>query len=70
MAAVTGKSGLKGSRKEWMQRHIRDPYVKAANLQAYRSRAAFKLLEMDEKLKLIFPRQRVVDVGCAPGGWC
>ena len=51
--AITTKSTLKGSRKEWMQRHVRDPYVKAANLQAYRSRAAFKLLEIDEKHKLI-----------------
>jgi 23S rRNA (uridine2552-2'-O)-methyltransferase len=57
------------SSQQWLQRHINDPYVHAANKQGLRSRAAFKLIEMDEKLKLIKSGMRVVDLGAAPGGW-
>jgi 23S rRNA (uridine2552-2'-O)-methyltransferase len=60
---------LKGTRRKWMDRHVHDPFVKAAKLQAYRSRAAFKLLEIDEKHKLLKSGMLVVDVGAAPGGW-
>jgi 23S rRNA (uridine2552-2'-O)-methyltransferase len=50
-------------------RQLNDPYVHAAKEQGYRSRAAFKLIELDEKYKLLKPGMRVVDLGCAPGGW-
>jgi len=57
------------SSKEWLRRHVTDPYVRRARAQGYRSRAAFKLLEFDAKEKLFRPGQRVVDLGAAPGGW-
>src|SRR5690606_17945220 len=60
---------VKESSKQWLNRHINDPYVHKANAEGYRSRAAFKLLEMDQKLRLIKPGMRVVDLGAAPGGW-
>ena len=52
-----------------MRRHVTDQYVKAARKQGYRSRAAFKLLEIDAKEKLFRPGQTIVDLGAAPGGW-
>jgi 23S rRNA (uridine2552-2'-O)-methyltransferase len=57
------------SSKEWLRRHVTDPYVRKAKEQGYRSRAAFKLLEIDAKEKLLRPGQTVVDLGAAPGGW-
>ena len=57
------------SSKRWLQRHFDDPYVQQAQKEGYRSRAAFKLLEIQEKDKLIKPGQVVVDLGAAPGGW-
>lgn len=57
------------SSKEWLRRHVTDPYVKAARKQGYRSRAAFKLLDIDAKEKLFRPGQTVLDLGAAPGGW-
>ncbi len=73
---------LKGSAKKWMDRHVNDQFVKQAKLvrildliltnnlqQAYRSRAAFKLIEINQKFQLFKPGMRVIDVGCAPGGW-
>lgn len=60
---------LKQSSAAWLQRHINDPYVHEAQRLGYRSRAAFKLLQLDEKLKLLKPNMRVVDLGAAPGGW-
>ncbi|HHG89242.1 MAG TPA: RlmE family RNA methyltransferase [Devosia sp.] len=53
----------------WLQRQLNDPYVARAREQGYKSRAAFKLIELDEKHKLLKPGMRVVDLGCAPGGW-
>ena len=53
----------------WMARHVRDPYVKQAVHQGYRSRAAFKLLELDARDRLLRPGMRVLDLGAAPGGW-
>jgi 23S rRNA (uridine2552-2'-O)-methyltransferase len=53
----------------WLDRQLNDPYVKRARAEGWRSRAAFKLLEMDEKHRLLKPGMRVVDLGCAPGGW-
>ena len=57
------------SSKEWMRRHVSDPYVRKAQKEGYRSRAAYKLLEIDEKEKLFRPGQAVLDLGAAPGGW-
>ena len=57
------------SNKQWLRRHVTDPYVRAAKAQGYRSRAAFKLLGLDEKEKLLQPGATVVDLGAAPGGW-
>ena len=57
------------SNKAWLQRHVTDQYVRKARQQGYRSRAAFKLLELDEKEKLLRPGMTVVDLGAAPGGW-
>jgi 23S rRNA (uridine2552-2'-O)-methyltransferase len=53
----------------WLERQLNDPYVAAAHAQGWRSRAAFKLLELDEKFHLLRPGMRVVDLGAAPGGW-
>jgi len=57
------------SSKEWLRRHVTDHYVKQARKQGYRSRAAFKLLEIDSKEKLFRSGQAVLDLGAAPGGW-
>ena len=59
----------KSSSKPWLHRHITDSYVRKAKEKGYRSRAAFKLLEIDEKEKLLRPGATVVDLGSAPGGW-
>jgi 23S rRNA (uridine2552-2'-O)-methyltransferase len=53
----------------WLDRQLNDPYVKRAKAEGWRSRAAFKLLEMDEKFRLLKTGARIVDLGCAPGGW-
>jgi len=55
--------------KAWLHDHINDPYVKLANKEGYRARAAYKLKEIDETLRLIRPGDLVVDLGCAPGAW-
>ena len=55
--------------KTWLHNHINDPYVKAAQKDGYRSRAAYKLKEIDEELRLFRPGQIVVDLGCTPGAW-
>jgi 23S rRNA (uridine2552-2'-O)-methyltransferase len=57
------------SSKEWLRRHVTDAYVRQAKAQGYRSRAAFKLLELDDKERLLRPGAIVVDLGAAPGGW-
>jgi 23S rRNA (uridine2552-2'-O)-methyltransferase len=57
------------SSKRWIERQLQDPYVQKAKSEGYRARAAYKLLEIDEKLNLFRRGQRVVDLGCAPGGW-
>jgi 23S rRNA (uridine2552-2'-O)-methyltransferase len=59
----------KPSSTQWLQRQLNDPYVAAARRQGYRSRAAFKLIELDRRFHLLRPGCRVVDLGCAPGGW-
>jgi 23S rRNA (uridine2552-2'-O)-methyltransferase len=57
------------SSTRWLERQLNDPYVAEAQRQGYRSRAAFKLLQMDERFGLLGPGKRVVDLGAAPGGW-
>ena len=57
------------SSQKWLERQLNDPYVARAKREGYRSRAAFKLLEIDEKYNILKPGQRVVDLGAAPGGW-
>ncbi len=54
---------------QWLHRQLNDPYVTEARRLGYRSRAAFKLLELDDRLRLLKPGTRVVDLGAAPGGW-
>jgi len=57
------------SSKQWLRRHVNDPYVRKAREQGYRSRAAYKLIQINEKEKLLRPGAVVVDLGAAPGGW-
>lgn len=57
------------SSKRWLEEHFNDPYVKQAQIDGYRSRASYKLLELDKKDKLFRPGMTVVDLGSAPGGW-
>ena len=68
---VTVKTGGKRklSSKLWLERQLNDPYVAKAKREGYRSRAAFKLLEIDDKYRLLKPGMTVVDLGAAPGGW-
>ncbi|MCA1452415.1 RlmE family RNA methyltransferase [Bradyrhizobium sp. BRP22] len=68
---ITVKSGGKRklSSKLWLERQLNDPYVAKARAQGYRSRAAFKLVEIDDKYRLLKPGMTVVDLGAAPGGW-
>ena len=71
LPAVTVRSARrrKPSSTRWLSRQLNDPYVAEARRLGYRSRAAFKLIELDQRLRLLRPGQRVVDLGCAPGGW-
>src|SRR5262245_31441649 len=57
------------SSQRWLERQLNDPYVAAARREGYRSRAAYKLIEIDAKYRLLKPGKRVVDLGAAPGGW-
>jgi 23S rRNA (uridine2552-2'-O)-methyltransferase len=61
--------GRKLSSTRWLERQLNDPYVAAARRDGYRGRAAYKLLELDDKYRFLVPGARVVDLGCAPGGW-
>ena len=62
--------GRKLSSTRWLERQLNDPYVKRAKAEGYRGRAAFKILELDDKFGFLVSGARVVDLGCAPGGWC
>jgi 23S rRNA (uridine2552-2'-O)-methyltransferase len=66
---VKAKSRRSESSRQWLQRQLNDPYVAAAKTDGYRSRAAYKLLQLDEKFELLKPGLRIVDLGAAPGGW-
>lgn len=66
---VKTASGRTVSSTLWLQRQLNDPYVAAARREGYRSRAAFKLIEMDEKYHLLKKGARIIDLGAAPGGW-
>ncbi len=61
--------GRKLSSTRWLERQLNDPYVAAARRDGYRGRAAYKLIELDDKYRFLVPGARVVDLGCAPGGW-
>lgn len=61
--------GRKLSSTLWLERQLNDPYVKRAQTDGYRGRAAYKILELDDKYRFLVPGARVVDLGCAPGGW-
>ena len=66
---VKTAKGRKSSSTRWLQRQLNDPYVSAARREGYRSRAAYKLLELDQKFRFLNPDGRVVDLGAAPGSW-
>ena len=66
---VKTAKGRKLSSTLWLQRQLNDPYVQKAKREGYRSRAAFKLAEIDDARRFLVPGARVVDLGCAPGGW-
>jgi 23S rRNA (uridine2552-2'-O)-methyltransferase len=68
--ALRSGRGRTTASQAWLRRQLNDPYVVAAKAQGWRSRAAFKLIEMDDRFHLIRPGMRVVDLGAAPGGWC
>ncbi len=61
--------GRKASSTKWLQRQINDPYVAEAHRLGYRGRAAFKIMQLDDQFHFFKPGKRVVDLGCAPGGW-
>ncbi len=64
----TAKGRRPGSTR-WLERQLNDPYVRRAKAEGYRGRAAFKLMELDDRYGFLVPGARVVDLGCAPGGW-
>lgn len=66
---VKTAKGRKLSSTRWLERQLNDPYVARARREGYRGRAAYKILELDEKFGFLKPGARVVDLGCAPGGW-
>jgi 23S rRNA (uridine2552-2'-O)-methyltransferase len=67
---LTQKSKRHKKSKLWMHEHVTDPWVQRAQHEGWRARAAFKLIEIDEKAKLLKPGMIVVDLGAAPGSWC
>ncbi len=66
---VKAKKNRTESSRRWLERHLNDPYVASAQKEGYRSRAAYKLLELDERFQLLKPGMRILDLGAAPGGW-
>jgi 23S rRNA (uridine2552-2'-O)-methyltransferase len=70
MKKIRTAKGRKISSIKWLERQLTDPYVIKAKKEGYRSRAAYKILEIDEKAKILKRGQSVIDLGAAPGGWC
>jgi len=68
-ARVRTAKGRRLASTRWLTRHLNDPYVQRAHKEGYRSRAAYKLIEIDRKFGLLKPGRRVLDLGSAPGGW-
>jgi len=62
--------GRKLSSTRWLERQLNDPYVARARREGFRGRAAYKIMELDDRFRFLAPGARVVDLGCAPGGWC
>lgn len=67
---VKTAKGRRLSSKLWLERQLNDPYVTRAKREGFRGRAAYKILELDDKYRFLVPGARIVDLGCAPGGWC
>jgi 23S rRNA (uridine2552-2'-O)-methyltransferase len=67
---MTQKTRQQKKSNAWMNEHVRDPYVQRAKAEGWRSRAVFKLIEIDEKDRLLKPSMTVVDLGATPGSWC
>jgi len=67
---VKSARGRTTSSTRWLQRQLNDPYVKRAKADGYRGRAAYKIMELDDKFRFLVPGARIVDLGAAPGGWC
>jgi len=68
-AKLKTRKSMKPSSRSWLERQLNDPYVRAAKAEGYRSRAAFKLVELDNKFRFLKKGARVLDLGAAPGGW-
>lgn len=66
---VKTAKGRKLSSTLWLERQLNDPYVQRAKREGYRGRAAYKIIELDDRFRFLVPGARVVDLGCAPGGW-
>ena len=69
MAQLRKRHGKKESSKRWLERQLNDPYVKRAKAEGYRSRAAYKIIELDQRFHFLNGVERVIDLGIAPGGW-
>jgi 23S rRNA (uridine2552-2'-O)-methyltransferase len=69
MTRVKTAKGRKVGSTKWLERQLNDPYVKRAKAEGYRSRAAYKLIELDERFGFLKGTRRVIDLGIAPGGW-
>ncbi|MEX0970117.1 MAG: RlmE family RNA methyltransferase [Paracoccaceae bacterium] len=67
---VKTAKGRKISSTRWLERQLNDPYVLRARKEGFRGRAAYKIMELDDRFRFLVPGARVVDLGCAPGGWC
>ena len=66
---VKSARGRTLSSTRWLQRQLNDPYVKRSIAEGYRGRAAYKIMELDDRYRFLVPGARIVDLGCAPGGW-
>ena len=66
---LTSNKKRTNSQRAWLERQLNDPYVQQAKTDGYRSRAAYKLIEIDQKYRILKPGQKVIDLGACPGGW-